>query len=262
MGLGCEGAVDVFLQVADVPSGSRVRELLASKAPFAVSTALDGPSAGRSIALSRAGAAGSTGNADLDSVAVRRAAALLEQGKTELARAGSVLVFTEVLSPPPTLVIFGAGDDARPLAALAAEAGFFVTVVDHRPAYLTSERFPGPARLVLRRPGDGLEGLGLGARQFAVVQMHALVHDRDWLGTLLPLPLAYLGLLGPRRRKEEMLRQLGTAAAEKLFGPVGLDIGADGPEQVAISIVAELLAVHSGRTPMHLRDAPGGIHGG
>jgi xanthine/CO dehydrogenase XdhC/CoxF family maturation factor len=111
------------------------------------------------------------------------------------------------------------------------------------------------------RASDGVEGLGLGPRQFAVVQTHALVHDRDWLRALLPLPLAYVGLLGPQKRKEEILRQLGSANSEKLFAPVGLDLGADGPEQVAISIVAELLTIYSGRSPLHLRDKAGGIHG-
>jgi xanthine/CO dehydrogenase XdhC/CoxF family maturation factor len=261
LGLGCEGAVDIFVQVADAQSGSRWRELLSSRTPFAVCTAIDGPKAGRSISLSRAGPAGTTGDPELDAGMARSAAALLEHGTTGLDRAAGAMLFTEVLRPPPQLTVFGAGDDARPLAALAAQAGFLVTVVDHRPAFLTSERFPGPARLVLRRPSDGIEGLGLGLRQFAVVQMHALVHDRDWLSALLPLPLSYLGLLGPRRRKEEILRQLDAAGSDKLFAPVGLDLGADGPEQVAISIVAEMLAVLAGHAPVHLRDARGGIHG-
>lgn len=256
LGLGCEGAVDVFVQVAE-PIPAAV-ELLAARTAFAIATALEGPHAGRSVVASRGG----TGKPAVDAQLGRLAAAMLEQGRTGLERAGETSAFVEVLAPPPQLVVFGAGDDARPLATLAAEAGFFVTVVDHRPAYLTPERFPPPARLVLRRASEGVEGLGLGPRQFAVVQMHALVHDRDWLRALLPLPLSYLGLLGPQRRKEEILRQLGTGAVRKLFAPVGLDLGADGPEQVAISIVAELLAVHAGREPLHLRDKAGGIHAG
>jgi xanthine/CO dehydrogenase XdhC/CoxF family maturation factor len=259
LGLGCEGAVDVFVQMAE--PNAAVAEMLAARTPFALATVLDGPRAGRVLVSSRAGSRGSTGDAALDAEIARRAATLLEQGRTALERVGGTTAFVEVLEPPPQLAIFGAGDDARPLAALAAEAGFFVTVVDHRPAYLTPERFPPPARLVLRRASEGVGGLGLGPRQFAVVQMHALVHDRDWLRILLELPLAYVGLLGPQKRKEEILRQLGARDADKLFAPVGLDLGADGPEQVAISIVAELLTVHAGRAPLHLRDKAGGIHG-
>jgi xanthine/CO dehydrogenase XdhC/CoxF family maturation factor len=92
--------------------------------------------------------------------------------------------------------------------------------------------------------------------------MHALVHDRDWLQALLSQPLAYVGLLGPGKRKTEILRQLGAAEAGKLFAPVGLDLGADGPEQVAVSILAEMLAVGAGRQPVHLREKRGGIHDG
>jgi xanthine/CO dehydrogenase XdhC/CoxF family maturation factor len=259
LGLGCEGAVDVFVQVAE--PNAAVAESLASRTPFAIATVLDGSHLARSLTCARAGVRGTTGDAALDAEIARRAASLLEQGRTAVERIGGTSVFVEVLDPPPQLAMFGAGDDARPLAAVAAEAGFFVTVVDHRPAYLTEERFPPPARLVLRRASEGVEGLGLGPRQFAVVQTHALVHDRDWLRALLPLPLAYVGLLGPQKRKEEILRQLDVRDAERLYAPVGLDVGADGPEQVAISIVAELLTVHAGRLPMHLRDKAGGIHG-
>ena len=83
--------------------------------------------------------------------------------------------------------------------------------------------------------------------------------DREWLRALLPQSLAYLGLLGPRGRREEILKQLGLPA-EKLYAPVGLDLGAEGPEQVAVSIVSEMLAVRAGRPPLHLRDRRGGIH--
>jgi xanthine dehydrogenase accessory factor len=93
-----------------------------------------------------------------------------------------------------------------------------------------------------------------------VVQTHTLIHDRDWLKALLPQSIAYLGLLGPRSRKEELLRQLGLGDEGKLYAPVGIDLGADGPEQVAISIVAEMLAVHAGREPGHLRARRRGIH--
>jgi len=133
-----------------------------------------------------------------------------------------------------------------------------VTVIDHRRGYLSPVRFPPPARLVQRRSSDGVPALG--RHHFAVVQTHSLQHDREWLRALLPQPLAYLGLLGPRGRREEILKQLAMAA-EDLYAPVGLDLGAEGPEQVAVSIVSEMLAVRAGRPPLHLRDRRGGgIH--
>ena len=266
LGLGCEGAVDVFVQAAgpELVSGAglRVRESIGAGAPLAVCTVVEGEAAGRSVVLAGGKLSGTTGAPEVDRAAAERAAQLLETGESRLDQLAGRSVFLDVLRPPPALVVFGAGDDARPLAALAATAGFEVTVVDHRRAFLTPERFPPPARLLLRRAGDGLDGLALGRRHFAVVQTHALQHDRDWLTALLAQPLAYLGLLGPRTRKDQILRQLGAAEPDKLFAPVGLDLAADGPEQVAVSIVAEMLAVNAGREPVHLRARQGGIHEG
>lgn len=263
LGLGCEGAVDVFVQPAggELMSGT-ARDAIAAGIPFAVCTAVDGDSAGRALVLAGGKLSGGFGAPELDRAAAESAMQLLETGESRLAELGGRPVFIDVLRPPPALVVFGAGDDARPLAALAAQAGFEVTVVDHRRAFLTAERFPPPARLIFRRAEEGVSGLELGRRHFAVVQTHALQHDREWLRTLLAQPLAYLGLLGPRARKEQILRRLGTAEPEKLFAPVGLDLGADGPEQVAVSIVAEMLAVNAGREPAHLRAKRGGIHEG
>ena len=261
LGLGCEGAVDLFVQPAEGASFAAVsaaaRDAIAASTPFAICTALQGEDAGRAVVL--AGGKVSEG-ANLDGAAVERAAHVLETGESRLESVASGEVFVDVLHPPPALVVFGAGDDAQPLVALAAQAGFDVTVVDHRRAFLTAERFPPPARLVLRRAEDGVEGLGLGRRHYAVVQTHAMQHDRDWLHGLMAQPLAYLGLLGPRARKEHILQKLGAAQPDRFFAPVGLDLGADGPEQVAVSIVAEMLAVNAGREPTHLRDKPGGIH--
>jgi xanthine/CO dehydrogenase XdhC/CoxF family maturation factor len=246
LGLGCEGAVDIFVQPVGAEfargPGARALALLGASTPFggaepfAIATVVKGPDAGM----------------------VEVSQGPLPEG-SRFEERGANTVFVEVLRPPPGLLIFGAGDDARPLAALAAEAGFDLTLVDHRRGYLTQERFPTPARLVLRRSEEGIAEK-LGRHHFAVVQTHSLQHDREWLRALLSQPLAYLGLLGPRARKEELLKQLGAGGTDKLFAPVGLDLDAEGPEQVAVSVVAEMLAVRAGREPAHLRDRRGGIH--
>ena len=266
MGLGCEGAVDVFVAPAggDLLSRARPRigDLMTKRVPFAICTPVEGPHAGSTLVLGAGAWSGTTGSAQLDAACENHVPARLEDGKSGLERIAAQSVFVDILRPPPTLYLFGAGDDAGPLAALALEAGFSVTVVDHRRAYLTEARFPPPARLVLRRPEDGVQDLGLDRRSFVVIQMHALQHDREWMRAVENEPVAYVGLLGPRARKEHILRQLGMGDGERLFAPVGLDVGADGPEQVAISIVAEMLAVHAGRRPEHLREKRGGIHDG
>ncbi|BDG02923.1 XdhC family protein [Anaeromyxobacter oryzae] len=242
LGLGCNGAVDVFVQPATTPAfldaARRIRECLAGDTPFGISTTLVGARAGDVSVLAFVGDA--------------------ETG----IEAQAADVFTEVLRPPPHLVVFGAGDDALPLARYAADAGFRVALVDHRPAFLSPERFPGQVgRLELRPEDDAASSsLPLGGEAYAVVKTHSLAHDREWVRRLIGTDVAYIGVLGPRARVEEILHEVGAASDERVFGPVGLDLGADGPEQVALSIVAELLAVRSGRAPGHLRRRRGAIH--
>src|SRR3989442_14470152 len=167
LGLGCEGAVDVHVQRIDAAfmdgPGKQMRELLAAGVPFAAITFLHGRSEGKTLVFARGELAGSSGAPDVDHELSERAGTLLEgDGDADVVEAGHA-AFVDVLRPPPRLLIFGAGDDARPLAALAAAAGFEITVIDHRPAYLTVERFSPPSRLALRRPSDGVAGLPLGS---------------------------------------------------------------------------------------------------
>ena len=264
LGLGCEGAVDILVQPVDGTFRdvvvARACELMSAAVPFALATAISGPGMGRTALWGRGGLSGSCGDAEVDDALKRRAPELVERGAGTVLEQGPDPVFVDVLIPPPHLLVFGAGDDALPLVRLAMAVGFDATVVDHRPGMLTAGRFPPPARLVLRRSEEGLRGVELGRRHYAVVQTHSLAHDRQWVQALLRSPVAYLGLLGPRTRREELLEQLGAKPTDRLFAPVGLDVGADGPEQVAVSIVAELLAVHTGRSPRHLRDRAGAIH--
>ena len=279
LGLGCNGSVDIFVQ--PVTSGDAVnvarhmRTLLAGDAPFAVSTVVRGPAAalGRMLVEGNGPPAGLTETPALDREMARRAQTLLAAGESDLydiestgAGTESTGVFTEVHVPPPRLVICGAGDDAMPLAAHASQIGYRVTVVDHRPAYLSRERFPHAERID-RRPDDGLEGLPLGPSTHLVVMTHSFAHDREWGRRLLRTEVPYIGLLGPRARRDEILEQIGVTGEpagatgmDRFFAPVGLDLGADGPEQIAVSILAELLAVRTSSVPRHLRDKDGVIH--
>ncbi len=237
LGLGCNGTVEIFVRPATPPRAIEatleILDLLGGDRPFAVSTVIRGPEAG-TVAVHSEGAAPSA---------------------TEE-------VFVERFTPPPPLVIFGGADDAIPLAAYASDVGFRVTVVDHRPAALAPGRFPSGVRLDARRPDAGTGGLPLGPRAFAVVKMHSFAHDREWARRLLEAGVLYVGLLGPRERGRKILAQIGADAAGRVFAPVGLDLGAEGPEQVAIAIVGELLAEHASKQPWSLREREGAIHAG
>jgi xanthine/CO dehydrogenase XdhC/CoxF family maturation factor len=264
LGLGCNGSVDVFVQPMTgeaLRTMRRVKELLRGDLPFAICTVIEGPHAvGRMLLLSDHGLEGSTGDPDLDQDLETRARGATELGVSILNETAGYRVFIEVCLPPPWLLVIGAGDDAMPLVRFAAEVGFRSVVVDHRPAYLTPDRFPDALRLVTAPPQGGIGTLPAGTNSYAVVMNHSLVHDREWVQRLLSTPVRYIGMLGPRDRSEEILQELGVARGERVYGPVGLDLGADGPEQVALSVVGELLAVRSGREPRHLRDREGAIH--
>jgi len=176
-------------------------------------------------------------------------------------------IFREKVEPPTSLAIFGAGDDAQPLARLARGLGWRVTVADPRPAMPTGDRFPGAAALVAG-PADALVArVAPAPGSLAVVMTHHYLHDRPLLRQLLPLPLSYLGLLGPRGRAERILADIAReglavtpAMRSRLRAPVGLDLGADGPDEVALSIIAEMKAVLAGRNGRPLRNRRLPIH--
>ena len=267
LGLGCNGSVDIFVQRA-LPDlleiAGPLTRLLQGDDPFAVCTVVRGPRAlARSIVVTPRGERfGSTGDVNLDDGIAGDTNALLETGLSRLENRGSYEVFVDLQVPPPSLVVFGAGEDSRPLARCAAGVGFRVSVVDHRPAYLSSDNYPAGVHLVEARAEEATRGVQLGPLTYAVVKTHSVEHDRKWVARLLASDVPYIGVLGPRARTEEILRELRSENDDRIFGPIGIDLGADGPEQIAVSIVAELLARVSGREPMHLRARETAIHVG
>ena len=182
-------------------------------------------------------------------------------------QSGTALVFLERIDPPTPLVIFGAGHDAMPVARLAKELGWHVTLVDHRPAYATRERFPHADTIVLGSPKEAASKVALDADTLALVMTHNYLRDMDWTQILLPSPVRYLGLLGPRKRTDSLLADLKEKGFQpspeqlaRLYAPVGLDIGSEGPAEVAMSILAEMQAVLTEHDGGHLRARKQPIH--
>jgi xanthine dehydrogenase accessory factor len=178
-----------------------------------------------------------------------------------------VTVFIERLAPPRPLVIFGAGHDVPPLVRLARELGFHVTVVDRRSEFADPKAFPEADRVICARPGHEKGAVRLDENTAAVVMNHHYDTDAAWLDRLLVSPVAYLGMLGPRRRTGRILdelRQGGKVFSEpqlaRVHAPAGLDIGSENPEQIALSILAEIQAVLSGRDAGSLKDRRSPIH--
>lgn len=167
---------------------------------------------------------------------------------------------------PITVMLFGAGADAVPLVRIAAELGWQVTVHDHRPAFLTEERFPDAQKLVLQ-PVDESPQIHADDRTAGVIMTHNYARDRFILPELLDSNAFYVGALGPKRRTEQILEEIaanGRTFPEdklaRLFAPVGLDIGADTPESIALSIIGEIQSVLKNRQGTSLRYRKGSIY--
>jgi xanthine/CO dehydrogenase XdhC/CoxF family maturation factor len=167
------------------------------------------------------------------------------------------------------LLVCGAGADAIPVVRIAAMTGWLVTVVDHRPTFATAERFPDAERVIRvdASQTDGALASAVTLQEFAaaVVMGHAATHDRARLHELLGVPgLRYLGVLGPRRRTLELLDGApGIVPGElpsNVYAPIGLDLGAETPEEIALAIVSECAAALAGRAPRSLRERGGPIH--
>jgi xanthine dehydrogenase accessory factor len=263
-GLGCNGAIDVLVQS---PRTSRaVIEALgtgqASGRPHVLATVVTGAAAGEQVLVLESGRVapeGGRGAGDVVAAARRQ----LGRGRSRRLEVAGEDVFLEVIRPPLTLVICGAGEDAAPLVRSGAQLGWSVVVVDDRRARLVEDRFPEATRLV-HAPASRLgEVVVLDDLTYVVVMSHDFLRDATFLEALAGAESPYIGLLGPARRRERLREQLertGVAAAvawEKVYGPAGLDLGAEGPQEIAWSICAEILAVSRGRAPRHLRDVGG-----
>jgi xanthine/CO dehydrogenase XdhC/CoxF family maturation factor len=257
LGIGCNGLLRVFLQpllpANDYQPFASIAELMTGSEVAGVATVIESstpelPTGATAIAShdgERAFAAGSGAR-----VIVAAARAALASTTAHLVHEHGSTILRAPLRPIPKLLVLGAGLDAIPLVAMAAELGWLVTVADHRPAYIARGGFDGAQRALVVEPEKLADTLRLAEFDAVIVMSHHLVTDRKYLRELASAETRYLGVLGPRARRERLLADLADAApdlSERLKGPVGLDIGADSPESIALSILAELQSTLSGR---------------
>jgi xanthine dehydrogenase accessory factor len=275
-GLGCNGAIEVLVEPADraAETAEALRLAIEEERLVGMATAIEsdvpGVDVGARLMLDGEGnQTGSLGPAT-DLVSARLGDAM-DAGETRLedviVAGGTVRAFLEVIEPPLRLVVCGAGHDAIPLVRLGADLGWKVTVVDDRESFLDAARFPGAADFVLAPPGEVAGAAGVDGRCYAVVMSHNYLRDRDYLRSLLTSDTAYIGMLGPGARLERLLEDLRGEGAviptdrlDKVHGPAGLDLGGEGPNEVAAAIVAEVLALSRDRAGGFLRDRGGPIH--
>jgi xanthine dehydrogenase accessory factor len=262
LGIGCNGLIRVLLQRLSPTEGYEPFETLA-RHMMAAEEAVCATIIESAIAALPAGAtlvAGSQGwrswqvpdafKAMLRDHCNRRScaeSAFLHQYEGE---AGQLTVLCTVVRALPRILVLGAGLDAQPLVEMAARIGWLVTVADHRSGYLQRGGFAVAQAALHLRPQRLCESLDLSGFSAVIVMSHHLNTDRAYLRQLADSEIAYIGVLGPRARRERLLSELGAQGdllRDRLRGPVGLDIGADSPESIALSILAEVHGVLASR---------------
>jgi len=164
------------------------------------------------------------------------------------------VIFDEVLEPPQRLIVFGAGEDAQPVVSFATQLGWTVWVVDGRPQWARPERFPDAEKVLV---AQSLEGIDLGPRDAVVLMTHSYTQDRAWLEAALPYKPRYVGLLGARHRSALLFSEVAEAlrwplerVCEDVFAPIGIDLGGQNAEMIALAIVAEVQAHIAGKAPV------------
>jgi len=265
LGLGCAGVVEVLLEPVGPGRPGPLAWLAAwrrARATGVIATALDPDRLGRRWALHPDDRVeGAPGD---EVLAALHRARRSGRSRRIATREGDLSV--EVVRPPLRLVVFGAGPDAAPVARLALDLGWEVEIVDHRPARARAARFPG-ARMHLAPVKDAVAQVGVDRDTYTLVMTHHYLDDRALLSDLLPTPTPYVGVLGPRQRTEDLLADLerlgidvSAGQRRRLHGPAGLDIGGEGPEEIALSVLAEVMAVAEERSGGWLRDRKGPLH--
>jgi xanthine/CO dehydrogenase XdhC/CoxF family maturation factor len=207
-------------------------------------------------------------NQELTHKILAAAPQVMSEGKSQsmsftLADQKNVEVFLEVLKPAVHLMVFGPGYDSIPLVKLAHEVGWYVTLVDDRAANLQPERFPN-ANQMLEIPREEIaQKLRFGELTAAILISHSYKFDLAILKQLIHQPISYIGMLGPRKRFDKMLVEIGNMTEEqirKVHNPIGLDIGAETPEEIALAILAEIQAHFAKREGGFLKQRTGTIH--
>ena len=282
VGLTCGGIIDIFVERVDpvsFPDLPALVESVRAEEPVAVATVVAHPVlTGKRLVVRPGDHAGTTGNARIDAAVVDDARGLLVSGRnatlhygTDGERRGEGLsVFVNSFEPPPRMLVFGAIDFAAAMARMGGYLGYRVTVCDARPVFATTSRFPGAHEVVVDWPHRYLAAELAAGRVDERTVVTVLTHDPKFdvpvLEVALRGKLGYVGAMGSRRTHEDRMARLRAAGLTEpelaaLASPIGLDLGARTPEETAVSIAAEIIALRWGHGGERLTDRSGRIHG-
>jgi xanthine dehydrogenase accessory factor len=246
---------------------------LLEQSPAAIATIIEGPGTGGKMLVTPEDQVGSSGNGDLDRAIVEAARGMLEGGRTGTIHFGprgqrrmeDVAVFIQSFAPPPRMYVFGAIDFASAVAKVGKFMGYRVTVCDARPVFATRERFPTADEVVVAWPGEFLKTAPVDTRTVICVLTHDPKFDVPILVEALKTGAGYIGAMGSRRTHNDRTARLKEAGVtdenlSRISSPIGLDIGARTPEETAVAIAAEIIAVHTGHSGGRLAERSGPIH--
>jgi len=288
LGLGCNGTVEVLIEPLQwwrEPLGRGLFDEILGRVMkgkrCAVATVLSErgkqlPSLRRIIVEPDGKTIGSLGLPALESAVSQRVLSILSEQTIRPSRKVTVEqelaafeVFIDALVPPMRLLVVGGGHDAIPLVKLAHEVGMIVTLIDSRPKFATRDRFPQADEVICAQPEEVLRKVSIEGETGVILMNHNYQKDLTVLSQILtaPVEFAYIGALGPRVRTEQMLDELKQQGLKiqpdkvaAIRTPVGLDIGADTPEEIALAVLAELYMVKNRRSGLPLRDKKAAIH--
>ncbi|WP_329334511.1 XdhC family protein [Streptomyces sp. NBC_01352] len=277
VGLTCGGEITLLVRPVTPesdPSFGAVAESVAAGRPVTVATVTDGPAPrGATLAVWPDRVAGTLGTPGLDVAVTADARGELALGATGLRHYGphgerredAVTVFLHSFAPPPRMLVFGAIDYAASVARIGDFLGYRVTVCDARPLFATPKRFPEGVEVVVNWPHRYLRDTDTDDRTVICVLTHDPKFDVPLLEEALRRPAAYIGAMGSRRTHDDRMRRLTEAGLtpgelSRLRSPVGLDLGARTPEEVAVSVAAEIVALRWGGSGAPLTATAGAIH--
>jgi xanthine dehydrogenase accessory factor len=264
IGFSCAGDLDVLIEPIDVTDLLDLYRAVQTAVDHGKCAVLATPlkdTAARLLIIEGDDISGTLGDSELDHEAQTVARELIRKRTSGTVPLGpdSSPVFFEVHGPPPTLIVFGAGHVAMPLVSLAHDLGLKTIVVDGRPRFATRERFPAVDQLLIGIPSEIAGTLSYTSSTFVVLTAHDYKYDLPVLRVVLPARPAYVGLLGSKRRGraiKEFLIEGGMEESllDQLHVPTGLDIGSETAPEIALSILAEAVAIKSGRQQAFLKD--------
>lgn len=274
LNMGCRGTVRILLEPAEARLFQFLDCRLKSRFGGVVATVVGVEPESRTelqvgarLMLDEAGLVASGLNTGQQKLFVRDCGDALENRSSSLKCYEFGGVFIEYVAPPVPLIIFGAGHDAVPLLHFAKALGWHVILVDHRPIVVARPEFSIADEIIVARPREAAARVTIDSDTVAVLMTHNYSLDLELSELLLRSPARYVGMLGPKHRTDRLVQDLARLGIdvtdrdlERLYAPVGIDIGAETPEEIALSIIAEIRAVLAARPAGMLRARKGSIH--